>query len=137
MRGSRGACLASTWLTPGRAAIAGGSDLSWAGTKATVQQFDQLYGQRGYSRIRGLDYRVKPGTQRLVLYGTVRRDASGKVVGIEPTHAAVQMPDGTWRCKVGGLALIEVSDLNQLRGSIYGLVIATYVRDRPAGLPGR
>src|SRR5262249_41614821 len=68
------------------------------GEPVTLQEFDALYGYYGFRRVVGLDYRRKPGVEKIVLYGSRRDDGS-----IQPTHAALQMADGTWSSKLGSL----------------------------------
>ena len=85
---------------------------------------DRLYSALGYKRLPTLDLSVEKGKQKVVLYATVHPDASLHQV----THAAVQVPDGTWTSKLGQLPLIRHRTPYALRGPSYGLPVAVYVR---------
>lgn len=85
---------------------------------------DRLYAARGYHRAAGLDFGRRQGQQKVVVYAV--RDASGKITRV--THAALQMPDGTWTSKLGQLPLIRHASPQALAGPEYGVPVAVYVR---------
>jgi type VI secretion system secreted protein VgrG len=108
------------WLIP--QAIAGGP----------VAGVDAFLRPASYTRLSTFDVSVQPGKQKVAVFCTVKPDGDPQ----EATHAAVQQADGTWVCKCGGLPLIRVRNLEQLRGPTYGLAMLVYVRDAaPAALP--
>ena len=96
----------------------------WPGKK--VAHFDRLYGRFGYKRIRQLDYRVRPGYQKIVLYGKVKYYRGRRI--IECTHGARQLADGTWTSKLGSLPLVRHLTPGALNGPSYGRPIAVYVK---------
>ena len=93
----------------------------WPGDTEAV--FDNLYSQYGYVRVFGLNYEVQPGIDKVVLYGTQNPDGS-----IKATHAARQLPDGSWSSKLGQGLLIRHAMPDDLDGSDYGVPVAVYVR---------
>jgi hypothetical protein len=92
----------------------------WPGNK--VEDFDRLYAPYGYKRTGDLDWSLKPGVHKLVLYGHKRPG------GIMPTHAAKQEPNDTWTSKLGGLARIRHIYVEDLNGPSYGEPVAVYVK---------
>jgi type VI secretion system secreted protein VgrG len=95
----------------------------WPGEK--VSDFDALYGDQGYKRRKGLDFRREPGVDKVVLYGKVRKDGS-----VQATHAARQLSDGAWSSKLGQLPLIRHRSPDDLDGDAYGHPVAVYTRPR-------
>jgi hypothetical protein len=95
----------------------------WPGTK--VSDFDRLYGEAGYTRIRKLDYTYNPNIEKIVLYAKIHKDGR-----IECTHGAKQLADGTWTSKLGGGPLVRHKTPNSVAGPSYGKPIAVYVRTR-------
>jgi hypothetical protein len=97
-----------------------------------VAGVDAFLRPAGYTRLGTLDLSVQPGKQKVAVFLKVQPDGDPQ----EATHVAVQQPDGTWACKCGSLPLIRVRNLEQLRGSAYGLAMLVYVRDNaPAAVP--
>jgi hypothetical protein len=94
----------------------------WPGDQ--VGDFDRLYGQYGYRRVRGLDYRVHPQLDKIVLYG---KHQNGRVVC---THGSRQQRNGTWTSKLGAGPLIRHPGPGSVNGPSYGQPIAVYVRAR-------
>ncbi len=102
----------------------------WPGKK--LADFDRLYRSYGYKRIRKMDYSFETDLDKIVLYGKVKKNG-----GIECTHGARQLADGTWTSKLGTGPLIRHSTPAALRGPSYGRPIAVYVKTRqtPPVLP--
>jgi hypothetical protein len=94
------------------------------GKAATVGDFDQLYGSRGFRRVRGMNFDLVPGYDKIVLYGKRK----GNIY--EPTHGARQLGDGSWSSKLGQLPLIRHLEPDDLDGSSYGVPIAVYMRPK-------
>ena len=97
----------------------------WVWPGGTVNDFDRLYGEKGYKRVQKLDYRRQENVDKIVLYAKKGKD--GK---IEATHAARQLSDGSWSSKLGQLPLIRHLSPNDLNGPSYGTPVAVYVRTR-------
>jgi hypothetical protein len=95
------------------------------GRPATVRDFDELYGQHGFRRVKGLNFDRAAGLDKIVLY--VKRKPDGAV---EPTHGARQLADGSWSSKLGQLPLIRHLDPDDLDGASYGVPYAVYVRSQ-------
>lgn len=91
--------------------------------KATVKDFDELYGRAGYKRLDIRDTRFVPGQEKIMLYGKV-----GSSGAVNPTHGSRQETDGTWSSKLGGLALIKHRTPEAVAGPSYGDPIAVYAR---------
>lgn len=91
---------------------------------APLAPMDRLYGQHGYQRLPALDLTPVPGVQKVVLYATAARNGSISQV----THAALQLPDGTFASKLGPLALIRHGTPQALVGPAYGAPVAVYAR---------
>lgn len=90
---------------------------------------DDFLGQAGYSRLEDLDTSLQRGMQKIVVYATVKPD--GDIAQVQ--SVAVQMKDGSWSSKIGGMAVIGFAKLDQLNGPTYGRPIAVYVRQAPRG----
>jgi hypothetical protein len=88
-----------------------------------LSRMDQMYRAKGYSRVKGLNFNVEPGKEKVVVYATVN---DGRIK--EVTHAAVQEKTGTWTSKLGQLALIRHRTPEALNGPTYGQPVAIYVR---------
>jgi hypothetical protein len=94
-----------------------------AGTPVSLKDFDALYGYYGWRRVKGLDYDPVPRHDKLVLYALRRTDGR-----IEPTHASLQMSDGSWSSKLGSLPLIRHYHPRDVAGPTYGAPYVVYVR---------
>ncbi len=91
---------------------------------ATVRDFDAYYARYHFRPLpTGLDYRVVPGMEKVVLYGHVRPGRR-----IEPTHAARQLSDGTWTSKLGQAPRIRHLTPEALNGTSYGQPVKVYYR---------
>jgi hypothetical protein len=99
---------------------------------AVLSRMDKMYGAQGYRRLSKLDLSVEPGKQKVAVYMTMNPDGT---LG-EVTHAAVQQRDGTWTSKLGRGALIRHRTPEALRGAMYGLPVAVYVRSIKNAKPG-
>jgi hypothetical protein len=97
--------------------------------KAQLVDFDTLYRSYGFYRARGISFKRRPGYEKILLYAIRREDGS-----IKPTHAARQMPDGSWSSKLGSLPLIRHLHPNDVSGPTYGQPFAIYIRRSPGSL---
>jgi hypothetical protein len=95
----------------------------WPGER--VADFDKLYGEQGYKRIRKLDYRFNARLDKIVLYAK-----TGKNGQLVCTHGSRQLTDGTWTSKLGAGPLVRHSNPEAVGGPSYGQPIAVYVKVR-------
>src|SRR5262249_40151901 len=86
-----------------------------AGQTVSLYHFDALYRYYGFTRVNKLAYRRQPDHDKVVLYAA--RRANGHIT---PTHAARQMPDGSWTSKLGSLPLIRHLHPHDVAGPSYG-----------------
>lgn len=86
----------------------------------TLEAFEAAFATLGYSRCEGAD--LDAGLEKIAIYG----DEAG-----HPTHAARQLPDGSWTSKLGTLEDIR-HDLAQIEGgeTEYGSVVLILSRQR-------
>lgn len=96
------------------------------GLTITFDDFDRLFITRGYKRLKELNYERVPDVEKIVLYAKV--NASGI---LEPTHAARQLPDGSWSSKLGKLPLIRHLHPEDIDGGTYGDPYIIYQRASP------
>lgn len=75
----------------------------------TIEAHVEAFGQLGYERCSGPE--PEDGFEKVVIYA----DAPGV-----PTHAARQLPDGTWTSKLGMSADIRHQTLSGVAGGPYG-----------------
>lgn len=99
----------------------------WVWPGDTVEDFDRLYAEHGYSPIEGLDLGRRPGFEKVALYGFRRTDDDGETT-LEPTHAARMDASGYWMSKLGALPLIRRDGADDVCGPAYGDIIRVYVR---------
>ena len=99
------------------------SNWVWPRSSPSVDDFDALYTQHGFRRLKAQDYSYQPGIEKIVLYGKVQEDGT-----IAPTHAARQDSSGAWTSKLGGMARIRHLSPEALAGPSYGQPIAVYYR---------
>ena len=78
----------------------------------TVEAYLAVFAIAGFTACDTAD--PEPGFEKVVIYG----EQSGF------THAARQLPDGTWTSKLGALEDIEHDDPRSLEGSCFGRVVA-------------
>lgn len=83
---------------------------------------DRLYNENGYRRLPSLDYTLAPGKRKIIIYAATENGSVRKI-----THAALQMPDGTWTSKLGKLSLVKHAAPAALAGPNYGKPVAVYV----------
>jgi hypothetical protein len=95
----------------------------WEGNK--LSDFDKLYGDAGYRRIRTLDYRFNPRYEKVVLYAKTLPNGV-----LDCTHGSRQLADGTWTSKLGAGPLIRHRAPNSVNGPSYGQPVYVYVRPR-------
>jgi hypothetical protein len=74
-----------------------------------VQSFIDLFGDIGYELCG--DGQQEDGFEKVVIY----------IESGDPTHAAVQRPDGTWASKLGDWEDIEHADVQALTCNWYGM----------------
>jgi len=90
-----------------------------------LRYMDNMYREKGYTRVSGLDFRLVAGMRKVALYTKV---SNGRVT--EVTHAALQERDGSWSSKLGQLPLIRHANPQAVSGPSYGRPIAVYVKYR-------
>jgi hypothetical protein len=89
---------------------------------ASVAAYEQAFATRGYARC--ASELLEVGVEKIALF------VNGHGV---PTHAARQLPDGSWTSKLGFEEDIR-HDLRQLEGAAYGTVTLFMARARIAPL---
>lgn len=116
----------------------------WPG--ACTVDFDNLYGEHGYTPLGKMDWSLQEGVEKIVLFAVGPDDRRGdayervlRMIGDDDyydakcvcTHAIVQEPDGAFSSKMGGLDRIRVLDPNALADGFAGHPIRVYARLRP------
>jgi hypothetical protein len=91
----------------------------------TTAAFIQAFGTLGYLPCR--DGLLEANNQKVAIFAT--RGLMGNV----PTHAALQLPDGTWTSKMGPLEDICHQNVDGVGGPVYGDVICYLARQREQG----
>lgn len=76
----------------------------------TVQSFITAFEQQGYSVCENVE--LEPGYEKVVIYAKEGR----------PTHAARQLPSGSWTSKLGEDYDIEHQSLHGVEGYYYGTI---------------
>jgi hypothetical protein len=99
-----------------------GITAKWIWPGAAIEDFDGLNRKHRYRRLARMNFDVRPGQEKIVLYGKIDK---GVLVA---THQARQMPDGTWTSKLGKMPLIRHQSPHDLNGTIYGRPVAVYMR---------
>jgi len=89
----------------------------------TLEVFVSAFRTKGYSECNDNDTTVEAGMEKVAIYAY----DDG-----EPTHAAKQLPSGTWSSKLGGWEDIEHATLEDLEGDdpAYGKVARVLKRPR-------
>jgi len=108
-------------------------DVATGPAENPLEGMDRHLASAGYRRSEGLDASLRVGVQKIVVYATVKPD--GDIDTIQ--SAAVQMADGSWSAKIGGMAVIQFSKVNQLCGPNYGRPVAVYERVAVKGFASR
>ena len=80
----------------------------WATLTTKIESLQEVFAGKGYEQCE--DSGTEAGYQKVALY-----EADNKM-----QHAAVQMPNGRWRSKMGRGPLIEHRTPESLSGGIYG-----------------
>lgn len=88
--------------------------------EVSIQAFEEAFAALGFVECANPDFEA--GFEKVSIYA----DADGK-----PTHAARQLPGGTWTSKLGSLEDIEHNTLAQLHGQAYGAVVRHLKRPLP------
>ena len=109
-----------------------------------VADLDALYRQHGFTPLDGLDFSLRAGFEKVVLYAHRPGDELYEKLnqlltdyespdndGPVCVHAIVQEPDGGWSSKQGWLARIKCSSPHDLAGGDYGQPVKVYVRPIP------
>jgi hypothetical protein len=94
-------------------------------SKDPLAPMDRMYAEKGYTRVKGLNFRLD---RRLVKVAVYAKMARGRIHQV--THAALQSRDGNWTSKLGQLPLIRHSTPGALSGPSYGVPVAVYVKRR-------
>ena len=90
----------------------------------TFEAFFRAYGTLGY--ILCADGALEQGVEKIAIYGKTT------LVGVtEPTHAALQLPDGRWTSKLGPHEDIVHDTLSVIEGPTYGDAVHYMKRPRP------
>lgn len=79
----------------------------------TLAAFVALYGTKKYVPC-GKDHSLEPGFEKVAIYCNPETQ--------KPTHAAMQLPDGRWKSKLGRGIDIWHDSLAELAGALYGEV---------------
>jgi hypothetical protein len=87
-----------------------------------LRGMDEIYAAYGFRRLDRLSFQLEPGRRKIVLYGRTRQGTITRI-----THAANQLPDGTWESKLGKLSRIRHLSPWDLMGPSYGRPVAVYV----------
>jgi hypothetical protein len=87
--------------------------------RPAVEAFVEAFRRLGYERCD--DPSLEPGWEKIALYAKE---------GSRPTHAARQLPDGTWTSKLGKDVDIKHGNLEALRSDIYGEPVVIMRRRR-------
>lgn len=123
-----------------------------------VEEFDELFASQGYAPVPGLDFSLRPGYGKIVLYGL---ECDGYVCDLNrlaripyrvppivldpkrvpdpsalflPLHAVLQEPDGGFTSKMGRAGpLIRIRDPGALTGPEYGEPLRVYERRKGNG----
>lgn len=91
-----------------------------ASREETIEAFIAVFTDLGFEPCDNAD--PEDGFQKIAIYANVQSI---------PTHAARQLPSGSWTSKIGGLEDIEHETLNSLEGPLYGSAVR-YLK-RPYG----
>jgi hypothetical protein len=87
--------------------------------RSTVDAFVKVFRQQGYESC--VDASLENGWEKIALYAKE---------GGSPTHAARQLPDGTWTSKLGKDVDISHDNLDVLCGNQYGNLVVIMRRCR-------
>ncbi|MDQ7825174.1 MAG: M14 family zinc carboxypeptidase [Candidatus Eremiobacteraeota bacterium] len=111
--------------------------------KVFVERFDEFYGAHGFKPLDTLDYSLREGIEKVVLYGftpsdgkdyEIRRGAWGpdyaNYQGPLCYHAVIQDEDGLFSSKMGIHERIRIADPGDLGGGLYGNPVRVYARPR-------
>lgn len=90
----------------------------------TLAAFVQAYGTLGFTICVGDG--LEAGIEKIALYGKQGDNGS-----TEPTHAAIQLENGEWSSKLGGMEDIRHSSPEVVVGPEYGKVVCYLSRPRP------
>jgi hypothetical protein len=119
--------ITTQWWWPDRAALAR-KLCYWppgAPIERTFDAFFQAYRTLGYQQCN--DGSLEAGHEKIAIFG--RDNAFGV---LEPTHAALQLPDGRWTSKLGPHEDVEHIALDAIDGPTYGRAIHYMRRPRTA-----
>ena len=89
----------------------------------TTEALLQVYGMLGFRLC--FDGVLEQGIEKLALYG---KGPAGAEV---PTHAALQLPNGTWTSKLGNFEDVMHTTADDVNGPCYGQVLCFLARPRP------
>jgi hypothetical protein len=89
----------------------------------TFNAFLQAYGTLGYQECP--DSSLETGFEKIAIYGQTTFFGN-----LEPTHAALQLPDGRWTSKLGRFEDVEHDNLLAVSGPAYGVAVRYMRRSR-------
>lgn len=92
--------------------------------EVTVEAFMQAYETLGYTLC--LNGSLESGLEKIAIFGVKNPDGS-----VLPTHAALQLESGEWTSKLGPFEDVIHSDVDAVRGPVYGRVVLYMSRSRP------
>jgi len=93
-------------------------------SRETVEAFVELFRGMGYERCD--DTSLEAGWEKIAIYARE---------GNRPTHAARQLPDGTWTSKLGRDVDITHGSLEALHSGVYGDPVVIMRRRRGSAIP--
>jgi len=98
-----------------------GKDAYWpsdAPKKITIPAFVKLFARRGYALVLDNNVDLEEGFEKVAIYA----------VGVEPKHAARQLPSGKWAHKMGSSIDLETDTAAAVEGSAYGTLVRVMKR---------
>lgn len=90
----------------------------------TIDAFLRAYATLGYTLC--FDGVLEPGIEKIAIYGKGQQGAE------LPTHAAVQLENGSWSSKLGDFEDVAHNAAADAEGPVYGRVICYLARPRRA-----
>ena len=93
----------------------------------TVGSFEEAFRTLGYRECR--DGYLEDGVEKIALFAKCEDRM------LKPTHAARQMPDGSWTSKLGTLEDIRHENLDDVSGPRYGVPVKFMSRKSPPPRP--
>lgn len=129
------ACKDDNWWWPVEGAVEGVYWPVGVDPKETIEAFILAYETVGYEVFPTQSRELEAGLEKIAIYEAPDPDDNGK---IKPSHAARQLPDGSWTSKLGDwediehrtLEALETGDDEAHQGLGYGKVAVIMQRPR-------